>query len=109
METVPLSAPTTIDRAIGGVPASELAALYGTPLHCIDVEEFTLEIDRFARAFASRGIRIGYAAKAFVCVAVAELVAQTEIRLDVCSLGELLTAERGGLRAERGSAKKEYP
>lgn len=89
-----------LDATIGGVPASELAAVYGTPLHVIDVDEFELEIDAFIRAFAPHGIRVGYAGKAFLCIAVAELLAATAMRLDVCSLGELLTAERGGFPAE---------
>jgi diaminopimelate decarboxylase len=90
-----------LDEPIGGVAASELAARYGTPLHLIDTETFELEIDRFARAFGERGIRVGYAAKAFLCIGLAELIAHTALRVDVCSLGELLTAERGGVPAER--------
>jgi diaminopimelate decarboxylase len=101
METLPLATLPMHDEAIGGIPASELAALYGTPLHVIDTAELELEIDRFERAFGDRGITVGYAAKAFVCIGLAELIAQTRLRLDVCSLGELLTAERGGLTAER--------
>lgn len=101
METLPLTSPAPFDRAIGGVPVSELAATYGTPLHLIDVGEFELEIDRFLRAFGSRGITVGYAAKAFLCIAVAELLAHTPLRLDVCSIGELLTAERGGFPPAR--------
>ncbi len=90
-----------VDAPIGGVPAGELAATYGTPLHIIDVDELELEIERFVRAFDARDIRVGYAAKAFLCIALAELVAQTGLRLDVCSLGELRTAERGGVPAGR--------
>ncbi len=90
-----------LDETFGGVAASELAAAYGTPLHLIDTEEFELEIDRFDRAFKPRGIIVGYAAKAFLCVALAERIAATRLRLDVCSLGELLTAERGGVPARR--------
>jgi diaminopimelate decarboxylase len=86
---------------IGGVPVDELAQTYGTPLHLIDVDEFELEIDRFRRAFEARGAIVGYAAKAFFCIALAELIAATTLRVDVCSLGELLTAERGGMPAER--------
>ncbi len=93
--------PPMLDETIGGVAASELAAIYGTPLHLIDTETFELEIDRFARAFGERGITVGYAAKAFLCIALAELIAHTTLRLDVCSLGELLTAERGGVPAGR--------
>src|ERR1035438_10915379 len=98
METLPMiSLSPVLDEPIGGVPASELAATYGTPLHLIDTETFELEIDRFARAFGERGITVGYAGKAFLCVGLAELIAHTKLRLDVCSLGELLTAEHGGM------------
>jgi diaminopimelate decarboxylase len=96
-----ISLSPVLDEPIGGVAAGELAATYGTPLHLIDTETFELEIDRFARAFGERGITVGYAAKAFLCVGLAELIAQTSLRLDVCSLGELLTAERGGMPAGR--------
>jgi diaminopimelate decarboxylase len=85
-----------IDRSIGGVPAQELAATYGTPLVVVDVGELELEIDRFVRAFVNRGIAVGYASKAFIVTALAELLAATPLRLDVCSLGELITGERGG-------------
>lgn len=89
------------DLNLGGVPASELAATYGTPLHLIDLDRFELEVDRFTRAFADRAIPVGYAGKAFLCIALAEALAQTQLRLDVCSLGELVTAERGGMPAGR--------
>jgi diaminopimelate decarboxylase len=89
------------DNTLGGVSARELAETYGTPLFAIDLDELDLEIDRFARAFGTRGIAVGYAGKAFLCAALAEHLAATPLRLDVCSLGELLTAERGGFPAER--------
>ena len=90
-----------IDGDIGGVPARELIAAYGTPLVVIDTGELELEIDRFVRAFVARGITVGYAGKAFLVTAMAELLAATPLRLDVCSLGELITAERGGYPAGR--------
>ena len=74
---------------------------YGTPLVVIDTGELDLEIDRFARAFVARDIAVGYAGKAFLCTALAELLAATPLRLDVCSLGELITGERGGFPAGR--------
>jgi diaminopimelate decarboxylase len=83
------------------VPARELAAEYGTPLVVIDIDEFELEIDRFVRAFVARGIAVGYAGKAFLVTALAELLAATPLRLDVCSLGELITGERGGFPSGR--------
>jgi diaminopimelate decarboxylase len=75
----------------------------------VNVDELELEIDRFVRAFVRRGMSVGYAGKAFLCIAMAELLAATPLRLDVCSLGELVTAERGGFPAGRiylhGAAK----
>lgn len=98
-----------IDESLGGVPATELAAAYGTPLAVLDTGEVELEIDRFVRAFGSRDIAVAYAGKAFLVTAFAELLAATPLWLDVCSLGELITAERGGFPAARiyfhGAAK----
>jgi diaminopimelate decarboxylase len=95
----------------GGVPVAELIADYGTPLVVIDLDEFELEIDRFTRAFVARGITVAYAGKALLVTALAELLAATPLWLDVCSLGELHTAERGGFPAGRlyfhGAAKSD--
>jgi diaminopimelate decarboxylase len=90
-----------LDGTLGGVPARELAATYGTPLFVIDQDVLDLEIARLLDAFAPHGIAIGYAAKAFFCTALAEKLAETPLRLDVCSLGELVTAEHGGFPAGR--------
>lgn len=90
-----------MEREIAGIPARELAQTYGTPLFLIDLDVLDVEIDRFARACAPHGIAIAYAAKAFLCTALAEHLAATPLRLDVCSLGELVTAERGGFPAGR--------
>jgi diaminopimelate decarboxylase len=90
-----------IDGDVGGVPARELVSTYGTPLAVIDTGELELEIDRFVQAFIARGIAVAYASKAFLVTAMAELLAATPLRLDVCSLGELITGERGGYPAGR--------
>ena len=90
-----------VDASLGGVSARELAETYGTPLFVIDLDELDLEIHRFAEACAPRGIAVGYAGKAFLCAAFAEHLAATPLRLDVCSIGELVTAERGGFPAAR--------
>jgi diaminopimelate decarboxylase len=95
------SEPFALDKQLGGVSARELADAYGTPLFVIDLDELDLEIDRFVRACTPHGIAIGYAGKAFLCGALAEHLAATPLRLDVCSLGELVTAERGGFPAGR--------
>lgn len=90
-----------MNQSIGGVPADELVERYGTPLVVVDTDEVELEIERFVRAFVDRGIAVGYAGKAFLVTAFAELLAATPLRLDVCSLGELITGERGGFPAGR--------
>ena len=90
-----------IDTPIGGIPASELAATYGTPLVVYDLDDVDLAVDALTRAFIARGITVAYAAKAFLCVALVEALAATPLWLDVCSLGELRTAERGGYPAGR--------
>ncbi len=90
-----------VDRTIGGVPARELAQTYGTPLFVVDLDELDLEIARFCDAFRTRGITVAYAGKALLLTALAEHLAATPLRLDVCSLGELVTAERGGFPAGR--------
>jgi diaminopimelate decarboxylase len=100
-EDFTLIQPDRIDRSFAGVPAAELAAHYGTPLYVVDLETLDAEIDVFLRAFGDRGIAVGYASKAFLCTALVEHLAATPLRLDVCSLGELITAERGGFPAGR--------
>lgn len=52
-------------------------------------------------AHGDDGLEISYAAKAFVTVAFAQHLARRSIGLDVCSLGELVTAERAEFPPER--------
>jgi diaminopimelate decarboxylase len=87
---------------IGGVDAAELARIYGTPLLVIDVDAVDDAIAAMRAACAPHNFDISYAAKAFICVAFARhLAAAAGIGLDVCSLGELVTAERAGFAPER--------
>ena len=53
------------------------------------------------KAAAQSGTEISYAAKAFATVEFLRHLAQHPIGVDVCSLGELITAERAGFAAER--------
>jgi diaminopimelate decarboxylase len=89
------------DRAVAGIPAAELAREYGTPLIVYDLDEVDLAVDALGRAFIAHDIGVAYAAKAFLCTALVESLAATPLWLDVCSLGELRTAERGGFPAGR--------
>jgi len=87
--------------ALGGVAAEVLAAAYGTPLLVIDTEILDANIAFFAGLGARYGLEISYAGKALLFVALARRLAAGPLGLDVCSLGELLTAERAGFDPAR--------
>jgi diaminopimelate decarboxylase len=86
---------------LGGVAAEDLARTYGTPLLVIDTDVFDANVARFAALRDELGIDVAYAGKALLIVALARRLAATPLALDVCSLGELLTAERAGFPAAR--------
>ncbi|MFY9779254.1 MAG: diaminopimelate decarboxylase [Candidatus Baltobacteraceae bacterium] len=86
---------------LGGVPAAELARIYGTPLLVLDTEVLDANLARFAALGSELGVDVCYAGKALLVVALARRLAATPLGLDVCSLGELLTAERAGFPPER--------
>jgi len=86
---------------IGGVRAQELAQAYGTPLLAIDYDVLDGSIAAFLQACAPHCIEIAYAGKALLLVALARHLKHTPLDLDVCSLGELRTAERAAFPPER--------
>jgi diaminopimelate decarboxylase len=100
-----------VSATLGGVPARELAEIYGTPLLTIDLGMVDDAIETFARVCEPLGVEISYAAKAFLCIGFARHLTGAPIGMDVCSLGELATAERGGFPPERltlhGAGKNE--
>ncbi|HEY1612003.1 MAG TPA: diaminopimelate decarboxylase [Paraburkholderia sp.] len=83
------------------MPAAELARIYGTPLLVIDFGVVDEAIAGFLDACVPHGVEIAYAAKAFVCTGFARHLLATPLGLDVCSLGELATAERAGFPSQR--------
>lgn len=86
---------------LGGVSAAELAQTYGTPVVALDLDVFDACVAEFVEACAPYGIEISYAGKALLLSALARRLASTPVNLDVCSLGEIATAERAGFPAER--------
>src|SRR5919106_1432806 len=100
-EVLPLTASVTDEDhlSIGGCDVVDLAARFGTPLIVFDRTTFE---DR-ARAYASAlsPDRVFYAGKAFCCVAVCELLNESDLGLDVCTGGELATARAAGFPSER--------
>jgi diaminopimelate decarboxylase len=86
---------------VGGISTDELAAAYGTPVLTIDYDVFDAAIAHFLQACAPHAIEIAYAGKALLLVALARHLKHTPVHLDVCSLGELATAERAAFPPDR--------
>jgi diaminopimelate decarboxylase len=87
------------ELAVAGVPATRLAAEYGTPVFVLDTEDLRQRARTYATAF--EGGDVYYAAKAFLCTAVAGLIAEEGLGIDVCTAGELAIALRAGVDPER--------
>jgi diaminopimelate decarboxylase len=86
---------------IGGARADELASRFGTPALILDLAVLDASIRTMLDACARHRIAVSYAAKALIVTALARRLSSYPIGIDVCSLGELVTAERGGIAAER--------
>lgn len=85
---------------IAGVPVSDIAAQYGTPVFVIDEDDFRARCRQISAAFGG-GDHVRYAAKAFLCTEVARWIAEEGLSLDVASGGELAVALHAGFPAER--------
>ncbi|MFH8486693.1 diaminopimelate decarboxylase [Streptomyces longisporoflavus] len=98
------------DLAVGGVPLTEIAGRFGTPAYLIDEDDVRTRCRTYLQAFS--GAEVHYAAKAFLCRAMAHWVAEEGLGLDVCSAGELELAVTTGFPAERillhGNAKSPH-
>ncbi|RDI42634.1 diaminopimelate decarboxylase [Nocardia mexicana] len=85
---------------LAGVPVTELAQQYGTPLFVVDEDDFRSRCRDMLRAFGDNA-RVHYASKAFLCGEVARWVRDEGLYLDVCSGGELAVALHAGFPARR--------
>ena len=88
---------------IGGCDTVELAAQFGTPLYVMDEAAIRANCRNYKAAFDARypSNEICYASKAFLTMAMARLIAQEGLSMDVASLGELYTALQAGFPANR--------
>src|SRR5829696_2562188 len=84
---------------VGGMPVTELAERFGTPL-VVYVEDALRERVRLFRQAAPKA-RIVYGTKAFPNVALMRLLAEEGIGADVSTLGELAFAQQAGIEGER--------
>ncbi|MEU9040961.1 MULTISPECIES: diaminopimelate decarboxylase [unclassified Kitasatospora] len=95
------------DLLVGGVGLAEAAERFATPLYVLDEGEVRARARAYRRALPHAEVL--YAAKAFLCSAMADWVADEGLGLDVCSAGELWLAVAAGFPAQRillhGNAK----
>jgi len=85
---------------IAGVPLTDIAAEFGTPIFVIDEDDFRARCREIAEAFGG-GDNVHYAAKAFLCSEVARWVAEEGLSLDVATGGELAVALHADFPPER--------
>lgn len=88
---------------IGGVDVADLAREFGTPLYIMDEELIRQNCREYVESFRQHypDFDVAYASKAFLCTAMAALVAQEGLSLDVVSGGEIATALQAGFPMAR--------
>lgn len=88
---------------IGGCDCTNLAEEFGTPLYIMDEQLIRENCRKFVKAFSSgyRNIEIVYAGKAFLTTAMAKIIHQEGLSLDVVSGGELYTAHSADFPMEK--------
>ncbi|HYG59365.1 MAG TPA: diaminopimelate decarboxylase [Symbiobacteriaceae bacterium] len=88
---------------IGGVDTVDLAREFGTPLYVMDEAVLRQNCRAYVGAFRKHypNFAVAYASKAFLCTAMAALVDQESMSLDVVSGGEIATALNAGFPMER--------
>lgn len=86
-----------------GVDMAELAKKYGTPLYVYSENDIISRFEDLRKNFVEKydRVRVAYAAKAFFPLAMAKLVDECGMCVDVVSGGELYTAIKAGFPAEK--------
>jgi diaminopimelate decarboxylase len=83
--------------SIGGCAVSDLVAEFGTPLFIYDEDHLRA---RCREAVAAFGPGVAYASKAFLCTAMARLVHEEGMHIDVATGGELFVCRAAGVPGE---------
>ena len=88
---------------IGGIKATKLVEKYGTPLYVMDEEFLRNNCRKYYSSFkcGSRGNKVAYAGKAFLTLAMCNLINEEGLYLDVVSGGELYTAYKAGFPLDK--------
>ncbi|HME81820.1 MAG TPA: diaminopimelate decarboxylase [Candidatus Eremiobacteraceae bacterium] len=104
------NAERTVDVALGGCDPFALTREFGTPLLVIDEAALRAQMERFRLAFSGSSragranpiaVDVTYAAKALMLKAIVRIAHEEGLAIDVCSAGELHTALRAGVPAQR--------
>jgi len=87
---------------IGGIDAKTLKERYGTPLYVMDETHIRNQCRYFKDNFSHERVRatVIYASKAFLTIAMCQLIEEEGLALDVVSGGELHTAKKAGFPME---------
>lgn len=88
---------------VGGISTVKIAEEYGTPLYVMDEQLIRDNCRRYYESFrAKEGInRVAYAGKAFLTIAMCQIIAEEGLCLDVVSGGELYTAYKANFPMEK--------
>ena len=91
--------------SLSGISAAQLAKEFGTPSFFLDEDAFRSRSlawhDGLQNQFGPSAGTIYYAAKSFICTAVAQWIADIGIGIDVCTGGELAVAIAGGIHPSK--------
>ena len=87
--------------SLAGISAAQLAKDFGTPTFFLDEAAYRARAHAWHEGlhteFGPQAGTIYYAAKSFICTAVAQWIAEIGIGIDVCTGGELAVALAGGI------------
>lgn len=88
---------------IGGCDVVQLARDFGTPLFVMDEETVRSQCSRYVKALVnlSSNTEVIYAAKAFISLAMCEIVEQEGLSLDLSSGGELYVAKKANFLMDK--------
>jgi diaminopimelate decarboxylase len=90
---------TLVPEGLRAADFEGLAAEFGTPLFVYDEDEIRRRCREYVSHFGAGNV--AYAAKAFLCTAMARVIAEEGLHLDAASGGELYVGQRGGMPSER--------
>ncbi len=90
---------------LSGISAAHLAKEFGTPAFFLDEDAYRSRALAWQHGlqaeFGAQAGTIYYAAKSFICTAVAQWIAEIGVGIDVCTGGELAAALAGGINPQK--------